>query len=109
MRDKETERHLDEFEVRTVVEMGWSGYRNGTLLKAAVEEQFDLLLSIDKNMVHQQNMAKYDIAVVVFDTQRSKVDILLKFVPEFKEHNHGFSKGQISLLEATDVESNLEH
>ena len=106
---KKLKRHLDEFEVQTVVEMGWSGYRNGTLLRAAVEAQFDLLLSIDKNMVHQQNMAKYDIAVVVFDTQRSKVDILLHFLPEFKTHIHEFSKGQISLLEATYIESNLEH
>jgi len=65
-------RHLNEFEVRTVVEMGWSGYRNGNLLSAAVGEQFDLLLIIDKNLVYQQNMTKYNIAVVVFETERSK-------------------------------------
>lgn len=107
---KKLKRHLDEFEVRTVVDMGWSGYRNGILLKAAVEEQFDLLLSIDKNMVHQQNMANYDIAVVVFDTQRSKVDILLNFLPEFTARIHDFPKGQISLLlDTAYVESNLEH
>ena len=60
-------------------------------------------------MVYQQNMTKYDIAVVVFDTQRSKVDILLKFLPEFKSRINEFSKGQISLLEATYIESDLEH
>ncbi len=106
---KKLKRHLDEFEVRTVVEMGWSGYRNGTLLKAAAEAQFDLLLSIDKNMAHQQNMAKYDIAVVVFDTRRSKVDVLLDFLPEFRARIQEFSKRQISLLDATSIESNLEH
>ena len=106
---KKLKRHLNEFEVRTVVEMGWSGYRNGTLLRVAVEAEFDLLLSIDKNIVHQQNMAKYDIAVVVFDTQRSKVEVLLNFLPEFKSRIHEFSRQQISLLEATNIESNLEH
>ena len=89
--------------------MGWSGFRNGTLLKVAVEAQFDILLSIDKNMVHQQNMTNYDIAVVVFDTQRSKVDILLEFLPEFKSRIQEFSKNQISLVEAAHIESNLEH
>ena len=44
---KKLKRHLDGFDVQTVVEMGWSGYRNGTLLRAAVKAQFDLLLSID--------------------------------------------------------------
>ncbi len=106
---KKLKRHLVEFEVRTVVEMGWSGYRNGNLLNAAVEEHFDLLLTIDKNMVYQQNMNEYDIAVVVFDTGRSKIDILIKFLPEFKSRMHEFSKGRISLVETTDMESNLEH
>lgn len=106
---KKLKRHLDGFDIKTVVEMGWSGYRNGTLLKAAVDEEFDLVLSIDKNMVYQQNITKYDIAVVVFDTQRSKVDILLKFLSEFKARVGEFPKGQVTLLEATNIESDLEH
>ena len=55
---KKLKRYLSDFEVRTVVEMGWSGYRNGKLLNTAVLEHFDIVLSIDKNMVYQQNMTK---------------------------------------------------
>jgi hypothetical protein len=106
---KKLKQHLDGFEVRTVVEMGWSGFRNGTLLRAAVEAQFDVLLSIDRNMAFQQNMANYDIAVVVFDTQRSKVQVLVKFLPEFTAKIGEYSRGQISLLEANYIESDLEH
>ncbi len=106
---KKLKRHLDEFEVRTVVEMGWSGYRNGKLLNAAVKDQFDLLLTIDKNMAYQQNMTRYDIAVVVFDTQRSKIDILVKFLPEFRKRINEFSKRRISVLEAAFIESDSEH
>lgn len=106
---KKLKRHLDEFEVRTVVEMGWSGYRNGRLLTVAVEEQFDLLISIDKNIVFQQNIKKFEIAVVVFDTMRSKIDILVQFLPEFKARVNEFSRGCITLLEATNIESDLEH
>jgi hypothetical protein len=39
--------HLTEFEVKTVVEMGWSGLKNGSLLTAAIEDEFDILLTID--------------------------------------------------------------
>ena len=106
---KKLKRHLESFEVRSVVEMGWSGYRNGRLLSAAVEAQFEILLSIDKNIVYQQNMTRYDIALVVFDTRRSKVDILAKFVPEFKSRILEFSKGTVTLLTAAFIETDLEH
>ncbi len=45
-----------EFEVKTVVEMNWSGLKNGNLMKVAVEENFDVLLTIDKNLEFQQNI-----------------------------------------------------
>jgi predicted nucleic acid-binding protein len=37
---------------------------DGELLKQAVEAGFDVLITMDSNMVHQQNLAKYPIAVV---------------------------------------------
>ena len=53
---KKLKRHLTEFEVRTVVEMNWSGLKNGNLMKVAVEESFDVLLTIDNNLEFQQNV-----------------------------------------------------
>jgi len=47
---RKLKRHLIEFEVRTVVEMNWSGLKNGNLLSAAVMDEFDILLTIDKNL-----------------------------------------------------------
>ena len=44
--------------------IGWAGVENGELLKKAVEAGFDVLITMDTNMVHQQNVAKYPIAVV---------------------------------------------
>jgi hypothetical protein len=54
---KKLKQHLTEFEVKTVVEMDWSGLKNGHLLSAAVEEKLDILLTIDKNITYQQNMS----------------------------------------------------
>ena len=44
--------------------IGWAGIENGELLAKAVDARFDVLVNMDSNMVHQQNMAKYPIAVI---------------------------------------------
>lgn len=67
---RKLKQYLTEFEVKTVVEMGWSGLKNGQLISEAVAEKFDIFLTIDTNLQHQQNMKNLDIAVVVFDVLR---------------------------------------
>lgn len=52
------------FEVITVRERGWHGKKNGTLLRAA-EEEFDVFVTMDKNLPHQQNLKVLRVAVVV--------------------------------------------
>jgi hypothetical protein len=52
----------------TVVEAiarGWDKLSSGALLKAAEEAGFDLLLSTDKSIRYQQNLAGRRIAVVI--------------------------------------------
>ena len=44
--------------------MGWSGMRNGELL-AVAEDQFDVLITMDQNMQHQQHLPRYDLAVIL--------------------------------------------
>jgi len=46
---------LEEFEVFTVRELELSGIINGKLLLFCVENNFDILLTIDKNLMFQQN------------------------------------------------------
>jgi len=55
---KRLKSHLSDFEVYTVNEMKWSGVKNGKLISLCVSNQFDIILTIDKNMIHQQNMEK---------------------------------------------------
>jgi hypothetical protein len=40
---------IEGHECRTVVECGWSGKKNGELL-ALADPQFDVLLTLDKNL-----------------------------------------------------------
>lgn len=39
-------RELTEYDVRTVVEMGWAGTKNGALLKRMASEGFTTLIKI---------------------------------------------------------------
>ncbi len=74
---------LQEFEVYTVVYMGWGGLKNGELMQAAVNEGFDIILTVDKNLQYQQNMHKYPLAIVVFDLVRTEEKYIKLLLPKF--------------------------
>ena len=58
---------LTDHTVSTAYEMGWSDLDNGALLKHA-EEQFDALITTDKNLRHQQDLRGRRLAVLVLPT-----------------------------------------
>ncbi|MFA5891972.1 MAG: DUF5615 family PIN-like protein [Actinomycetota bacterium] len=51
-------------EVVTVRDAGWASFSNGELLTRA-SQVFDALVTADQKMPHQQNLTRFDIAVVV--------------------------------------------
>ncbi len=53
----------------TVQEGGWTGIKNSELLKRA-EGSFDVVLTADKNLRHQQNLSQFNLAVIVFPSNR---------------------------------------
>jgi hypothetical protein len=66
--------------VLTAQAQGWDRLRNGALLKAAEEHDFDVVVTADKNMQHQQNIANSKLAVVVLS--RSKGPDAERCAPE---------------------------
>ena len=59
--------HLPGRSVETAYEKGWSTLRNGDLL-AKAEAEFDLLITTDRNLRHQQDLAALHIAILVLPT-----------------------------------------
>ena len=57
--------------VTTVAEKGWSGKKNGELLRLA-EAEFDALVTLDKNMRHQQHLADRDLIFVLIESRTSR-------------------------------------
>lgn len=43
----------------TVAEQGWSSFSNGKLLESASPD-FDILLTADQNLPHQQNLDRFE-------------------------------------------------
>lgn len=76
-------RALPTHEVRTVVEMGWSGVKNGELLALAAND-FDVFITVDKNLPYQQNVTALPIAVVVLDAVSIELCALLPLVPNLE-------------------------
>jgi hypothetical protein len=61
-------RELTGHVVVTAYEQGWSTLENGDLLTAAEANGFDLIVSTDKNVRHQQNLADRRLAILVLPT-----------------------------------------
>jgi hypothetical protein len=55
---------LSHHEVVTVAYMGWSGLKNGELLRVAEEGALDVLLTGDATLSYEQNLTGRRIAIV---------------------------------------------
>ena len=50
--------------VATAYELGWATLKNGALLQSAELAGYELLITTDKSLVHQQNLRGRKIAIV---------------------------------------------
>ena len=57
--------YLIGHDIALAYEQGWSTLQNGELLNAAEAAGFEVLVTTDKNLRYQQNLARRKIAVVV--------------------------------------------
>lgn len=74
--DRRIKRFFDEgHEVLTVQECGWAGKKNGELLRLA-QGEFDALATTDRNIPHQQNIASFDLAVVILEAASNAIEDL---------------------------------
>jgi len=84
--------------VRTAAQQGWDRLKNGDLLTAAEEAGFDLLLTTDKNIRYQQNLAGRKIAIVVLAQQQW---------PQLRNHVHRVVEAVNAATPGSYVEVNI--
>ena len=71
-------------EVITVPERGWSGVKNGKLLRMAAEE-FDVFITMDQGIEHQQNLKALDLCVFLLSAVSNDIDDLLPLAPQINQ------------------------
>jgi hypothetical protein len=75
-------RELADYQISTVVEMGWSGKKNGELLRLMSQEGFTVLLTTDQNLRYQQNLQQAGVAVVVLVASSNRLSDLVPLIPD---------------------------
>jgi len=74
-------REIAGHEVKTARQMGWSTVKNGELLALAAKE-FDVFVTVDRNLSFQQNLPAFAIAVIVLRASSNRLPDLKPLVPE---------------------------
>jgi len=71
---------LTGHDVRTVQQQSWAGLKNGQLLDAAEAAGFTVLVTGDRNLQFQQNLAKWQLGVVVLCGASNALEDLVPLV-----------------------------
>lgn len=88
-------RELSNYNIRTVVEMGWSGKKNGELLQLMNQEGFTILLTTDQHLRYQQNLQQIGVAVVVLVAPSNKLSDLLPLIPDARNVLNSIASGEV--------------
>ncbi|SRR2546423_323641 len=86
------DKELTWHEVKTVPQMGWAGIANGQLLKLA-EADFDVFITVDRNLSFQQNLPQFNIAVLVLHAPSNRLADLKPLVPKILSSLTTLTKG----------------
>jgi predicted nuclease of predicted toxin-antitoxin system len=95
--DRRFARELIDYEVKTVPQMGWAAKKNGDLMRLA-EAEFDVFITVDRNLSFQQNLPEYDIAVVVLRAKSNRLADLQPFATKIIEVLPDLQKGKAEII-----------
>jgi hypothetical protein len=94
---RQLRRDLPGFEIRTVQEEGWSSVKNGELLRRA-SERFDVLVTADQRLQHQQNIPRFAIGVVVIVAVDTRLPHLRTLVPQLRDAIESVTDGTVAIV-----------
>lgn len=82
----------------TVQEAGWAGKENGELLNLAEADHFDVLVTVDTNLLYQQNLKGRRIAIVILEYSSNRLEHLRQYFPACASAIKGIKAGEIVRL-----------
>jgi predicted nuclease of predicted toxin-antitoxin system len=92
---KPLKRELTNYEIFTVVEMGWAGKKNGELLQLMNQAGFTILLTTDRNLQYQQNLQQVKVAVVVMIATSNRLPDLVPLISSVRNAIDTIAVGEV--------------
>ena len=93
-------RELQGHEVQTVPQAGWAGIKNGRLLKCIADSRrFEVFVTVDKNLRHQQDLRDIPFAVVVLRARSNNLTEVRRFAPELLRQLGQLRPGSVVVLQ----------
>jgi hypothetical protein len=87
-------RDLVGHEVMTVVEAGYGGMKNGALLLAA-SGNFDVFITVDRNLLFQQNVRSFQLGIVMLKARGITYADVRPLAPKLLETLKTIQPGQV--------------
>ncbi len=92
---------LSEFSVFSMKDMNWLGKKNGELLGLMVLNDFDIFVTLDKNLKFQQNTSKFPISIFVLNAVNNRFETvkgyIIKLIETLKSQKLEFILKEINL------------
>jgi hypothetical protein len=81
-------------EVASVIDLGWADLTKGRLLDA-MAGQFDVLVTVDKGIRHQQRLDDRPVALVLLRARANRLPVLLPLVPVLLQTLKEITPGEV--------------
>jgi hypothetical protein len=91
------EPELSAFEVWTVARAGWGGIMNGELLRRAAEE-FDVFVTADRGIPHQQNLQKFKMGFVLISVRGTRIEDILPHIAAIRHAISTVAPGELIVV-----------
>lgn len=96
---RKLKREFIGYEVFTIDEAGFKGLKNGQLIESASAAGFEVLVSADKNIEHQQDKTSLPLAILVLSARNNRLESLIPLMAEALETLKIIKTGEITTIE----------
>ena len=86
--------HFQDHETHTADWAGLKGEKNGELLREAELAGYEVLVTVDQGITHQQNLVSRKISVIAIHGKTNQIEDLLPFVKAIQTALRTISPGQ---------------
>ena len=84
-------------DVKTARQMGWTTIKNGELLSLA-SKNFDVFVTVDRNLPYQHNLGSLSVAVVVLQAKTNRLADLKPLAPRLLAAIDSGAPGALKLI-----------